>query len=85
MFKLFKKLNLLLDLLLEDREERRIEKQRMEMAEYARKSLRKEPESIVSTVENEEELVKTKAKILIPFGLSYGERTILKDFYRNNG
>jgi hypothetical protein len=92
MLNIFKKLNQLLDLMLEEREsrkqervEREQEKADKELREYVRSKQKEiDPPLIQSSGDDQDRPVKTKAPILIPFGLSEDERTILEDFYNDD-
>lgn len=86
---ILKKLNQLLDLMLEEREVRKTERAEWEQAK-ADKELReyallkqKElgPPLMQSNNDDQDRPVRTKAKILVPFGLSEDEKMLLEDFY----
>lgn len=91
MKQLLKKLSQLLDLMLEEREARKLEreereqeKRNRELVEYAKKSIRKDPSMIGSSINDEDRPVRTKANIAIPFNLSNDQKMILEDFYSDN-
>lgn len=89
---LLKKLNQLLDLMLEERESRkqeRIEREQAkadkELREYVALNNKKMPPPLMhSTNDDLDRPVRTKAKICIPFNLTEDERTILEDFYNDD-
>jgi hypothetical protein len=88
---ILEKLSQLLDLMLEEREARKLEREEREqekrdkeLVAYAKANMRKDPGQIISNINDSEQLVHTKANIAIPYGLSEDERTILEDFYRDD-
>jgi len=85
---LLKKLNQLLDLMLEEREARKKDREELdqgkrdkELTEYAKKHMRKEPLPMLTSVDDMDRPVKTKARIAIPFNLTEDEKMLIEDFY----
>jgi ABC-type lipopolysaccharide export system ATPase subunit len=86
---LLKKLNLLLDLMLKEQEEKkkeREEKRQMEqdkeLREYTIKHMRKDPGQIVSNINDPDRPVNIKrSDIAVPYNLTNDEKMILEDFY----
>jgi hypothetical protein len=85
-----KKLDILLQLMLEEREERKAvkettaaKKRDRELVKEAKEHLKTEPLPIISTVMDTKH-VKQSDGDLIPFGLSEKDKEILNDFYRKS-
>ena len=81
---LLKKIDKLIELLLEERECRRSKEVEKQLVDYTKKK----NESIVlppmeSSLESGDRKVKTKARILVPEGLSESEKILLEDFYND--
>lgn len=85
---LLKKLNQILDLMLEEKEFRKQERDRLEqerrdieLMSYAKERRNQSPSSFTTSLHDTERLVNTKEKIAIPYGLSHDDKMLIEDFY----
>lgn len=89
---ILKKIEKLIDLMLEEREDRQRERQERdqrkserELAQYVR-SKQKEvgPPLMQSSNDDPDRPVRTKAPILIPYGLNEDQKMLIEDFYNKD-